>query len=100
MSVNLIGLLWFIAGFAIASIISMLRRKKTDEPKCDERTKKISGVVFRYSWLATFIVIAVLFWIATFAPEKLSVHQVLAIIISMMLVVPYLLLQYFGRKGE
>ncbi len=68
--------------------------------KPDERTLKLSGVAFRYSWLVMMMTFAALIGIETFYPVRLTVPQVLSIMGAAVLIIPFVLLQYFERKGD
>ena len=68
--------------------------------KPDERTLKLSGVAFRYSWLVIMMTVAALIGIETFYPARLTLPQVLSIMGAAMLIIPFVFLQYFERKGD
>lgn len=68
--------------------------------KPDERTLKLSGVAFRYSWFVMMMTVAALIGIETFYPVRLTVPQVLSIVGAAVLIIPFVFLQYFERKGD
>jgi uncharacterized membrane protein len=68
--------------------------------KPDERTLKLSGVAFRYSWFGMMMTVAVLIGIEALYPAKLTVLQILSIMGAAVLAIPFVLLRYFERKGD
>lgn len=68
--------------------------------KPDERTQKLSGIAFRYSWLGIMMTVAALIGIEALYPARLTAPQVLSIIGAAVLVIPFALIQYFERKGD
>ena len=68
--------------------------------KHDERTQKLSGIAFRYAWLGIMMSVAALIGIETFYPAKLTILQVLSIMGAAVLIIPFVLLHYFERKGD
>ena len=68
--------------------------------KHDERTQKLSGIAFRYAWLGMMMSVAALIGIESLYPAKLTVLQVLSIMGAAVLIIPFVLLQYFERKGD
>ena len=68
--------------------------------KHDERTQKLSGIAFRYAWLGMMMSVAALIGIESLYPAKLTVLQVLSIMGAAVLIIPFVLLQYFERRGD
>lgn len=68
--------------------------------KPDERTLKLSGIAFHYSWIGMMMTVAILIGIEAFYPAKLAAPQVLSIMGAAVLIIPFVLLQYFERKGD
>lgn len=69
-------------------------------PLNDERTKKISGRAFIYSWLAVFLFVCGLVGLDAFNLLNLTVSQVLAIIFLFMLLGTYMILRYYDKKSD
>ncbi|MCZ7355469.1 MAG: hypothetical protein O8C66_13285 [Candidatus Methanoperedens sp.] len=92
-----LGIVIFLLG-----IISGLALIKGDGEffKPDERTLKLSGVAFRYSWIGMTMTVAALIGIDAFYPTKLTVPLVLWMMGAAVLIIPFALLQYFERKGD
>lgn len=86
----------------VLSGISGLTQIKSDWKffKPDERTLKLSGIAFRYSWLGMMMTVAALIGIEALYPAKLTMPQVLSIMGAAVLIIPFVLLQYFERKGD
>lgn len=90
-----------IVFFVLGGMTVLALVKGEGEPlKHDERTLKLSGVAFRYSWLGIMMTVAALIGIEAYYPAKLIVPQVLSIIYAAVLVIPFVLLWYFERKGD
>ncbi|MCZ7357028.1 MAG: hypothetical protein O8C66_13520 [Candidatus Methanoperedens sp.] len=81
-----------------SAAISMIKDKGWFEQ--DERTLRLSGIAFRYSYICIMIIVAALVGIYILAPEKLSVDITLSVIGTAVLIIPFALLQYFDRKGD
>ncbi len=66
----------------------------------DERTKKISGRAFTYSWLATFLFVCILVGLDAFNRLTATVSQVLAIIFIFMLLGTIMIHWYYDKKSD
>lgn len=86
-------------GAVVGSLAGWLKQKG-DFPDQDERTLKLSGTAFRYSWMISALAVGALFIIDSLLPEQLAVKQVLAIMSLVILVVPVFLVWYFVRKDD
>lgn len=78
----------------------MLKLKTRDSPLHDERTKKISGMGFTYSWLAVFLFVSLLAGLDAVNMLNLTISQVLAIIFLFMLLGTYMILWYYDKKSD
>ncbi|VVB88333.1 Uncharacterised protein [uncultured archaeon] len=89
-------------GLGIAATLSGIYRyiKYTDLPEHDERTKKLSGVAFGYTLLIVLFSVIILMLIDKFKILDLTVPLVLSIMGAAVLAIPFVLLQYFERKGD
>ncbi len=87
--------------FVLSGISGLARIKGDGEVfKPDERTLKLSGIAFRYSWIGMMMTVTVLIGIEALYPAKLTVPQVLSTMGAAVLIIPFVLLQYFERKGD
>ncbi len=89
----------FIAG-GVTSIITGFSRHLKGQPEVDERTKKISAFATTYSWFITLIFISVLVLLNHFSRLKVSVTQVLGLILFVMLATMLWMRVYFKRRGD
>ncbi len=62
MNVNLFLLFGILTGFAIGWIIFSIRRKKTNEPKQDERTEKVACKSVQSTIIVLMFLLAVICW--------------------------------------
>jgi drug/metabolite transporter (DMT)-like permease len=61
---------------AIILFVTFIRAKRyRNGPVKDERTIKIGAYGLSYSWLITFILIALLFWVEEFGISQMTVKQ-------------------------
>ncbi len=70
------------------------------EYRNDERTKKISGRAFTYSWLATFLFVGILVGLDAFDLLDVTISQVLGIIFIFMLLGSTMIHLYYDRKSD
>jgi uncharacterized membrane protein len=84
------------AGFLAAGFL--MKNKKSDEPEQDERTEKITGLGFRYSWYCTFAGMLVLAYIAPFVP--LNPYLNLYIALCWMVATAILFQGYYSLRGD
>jgi drug/metabolite transporter (DMT)-like permease len=88
------------AGSIIIFVTFVKARRYRNGPVKDERTIKIGAYGLSYSWLITFVLISLLFWIDEFEITQLTVKQVLAILMITMLVTAKGIQWYLFRKGD
>jgi uncharacterized membrane protein len=101
MAISLTGLLAFATGFAIASIISMLWRKKTektDEPKYDERTQKIGGKAAKATIVVIMGVLAVIGWGDILGVFKLETSMAVSLVFFALMISMFGFLRYYNSK--
>ncbi|WMW23996.1 hypothetical protein RE474_07755 [Methanolobus sediminis] len=85
----------------IAIFITFIKAKRyRNGPVKDERTIKIGAYGLSYSWLITFILISLLFWVDNFEIVMLTVKEVLAILMVTMIVTAKGIQWYLFRKGD
>lgn len=86
---------------AIILFVTFIRAKRyRNGPVKDERTIKIGAYGLSYSWLITFILIALLFWVEEFGIAQMTVKQILAILMFTMIVTAKGIQWYLFRKGD
>ncbi|SDF45977.1 hypothetical protein SAMN04488589_0588 [Methanolobus vulcani] len=88
------------AGSIIIFVTFVKARRYRNGPVKDERTIKIGAYGLSYSWLITFILISLLFWVDEFQIIQLTIRQVLAILMVTMLVTAKGIQWYLFRKGD
>ncbi|WP_292468715.1 hypothetical protein [Methanolobus sp.] len=85
---------------AIILFVTFIRAKRyRNGPVKDERTIKIGAYGLSYSWLITFILIALLFWVEEFGIAQMTVKQILAVLMFTMVVTAKGIQWYLFRKG-
>ncbi|WP_094227063.1 hypothetical protein [Methanolobus psychrotolerans] len=86
---------------AIILFVTFIRaRRYRNGPVKDERTIKIGAYGLSYSWLITFILISLLFWVEEFGVVQITVKQILAILMFTMIVTAKGIQWYLFRKGD
>ncbi|WP_342306271.1 hypothetical protein [Methanolobus sp. ZRKC5] len=86
---------------AIILFVTFIRAKRyRNGPVKDERTIRIGAYGLSYSWLITFILIALLFWVEEFGIAQMTVKQILAILMFTMIVTAKGIQWYLFRKGD
>jgi drug/metabolite transporter (DMT)-like permease len=86
---------------AIILFVTFIRAKRyRNGPVKDERTIKIGAYGLSYSWLITFILIALLFWVEEFGISQMTVKQILAVLMFTMVVTAKGIQWYLFRKGD
>jgi arginine exporter protein ArgO len=81
--------------------VTYIRAKRfRNGPMKDERTVRIGSYGLSYSWFVTIILLAVLFWVNYFELAKLTVDQVLGLLILVMAVTAKGFQWYLFRKGD
>jgi|GEM_PF-1652314 len=89
-----------VAVLIYISVFTKLKGKSWFEYWHDERTKKISGRAFTYSWLATFLFVCMLVGLDSFNLLTVTVSQVLAIIFFFMLIGSIMIQWYYDKKSD
>ncbi|WP_342304147.1 hypothetical protein [Methanolobus sp. ZRKC5] len=85
---------------AIILFVTFIGAKRyRNGPVKDERTIKIGAYGLSYSWLITFILITLLFWVEEFGIAQMTVKQILAILMFTMIVTAKGIQWYLFRKG-
>ncbi len=86
---------------SIILFVTFIRAKRyRSGPVKDERTIKIGAYGLSYSWLITFILISILFWVEEFELAQITVKQVLAILMFTMIITAKGIQWYLFRKGD
>lgn len=90
-----------VMSILIISVFAMAKDKGMLEKSWhDERTQKISGRAFTYSWLATFLFVCTLVGLDAFNMLTVTVSQVLAIIFFFMLIASIMINWHYDKKGD
>lgn len=84
----------------VVAAISFFRRRYPERYKKDERTIKLSSYAASWSWLATLITVALLFWIDYLGIYTLAVGQIISIIMFVMIITLVIFRWHFERKGD
>ena len=95
-----IGISLVNIGTIVIFVTFVKAKRYRNGPVKDERTIKIGAYGLSYSWLITFILISLLFWVDEFGIAMLTVKQVLAILMITMLVTAKGIQWYLFRKGD
>jgi hypothetical protein len=86
---------------SILFFVTYLRLKRAQKgPMKDERTGKIGAYGLSYSWLITFILVSLLFWVEATEIARLTVKGVLIILMFTMIVTAKGIQWYLFRKGD
>lgn len=86
---------------SILFFVIYLRFKRAQKgPFKDERTVKIGAYGLSYSWLITFILISILFWVEATGMAQMTVKGVMAILMFTMIVSAKGIQWYLFRKGD
>lgn len=86
-------------GAVVTSLVGWLKQAK-GFPGQDERTLKLSGTAFRYSWTISALTVGALFLVDSLLPGRLTVKQILSILSVIILFIPAVLVWYFVKKGD
>lgn len=90
----------FVTTGAIIILFSALRQTAYGEPSNDERTRRLGSAAISFSWLLTFILVNVLFWIDHFKWVKMTVGQTIGIILFFMVLSGSILQWLYRKKGD
>lgn len=81
-------------------MVSFLRSKHPERHVKDERTKKLEGYALSWSWIVTYIFIAILFWVDYLGMVALTATQTISIVFFAMTVIMLVFRAYCIRKGD
>jgi hypothetical protein len=96
-----IAVLTLINAGTIMIVIGTIDLMKGEKgPVHDERTKKLSMVSITYSWLSTFIVLSLAFWLDYFSLITVTVSQLIGFLTFWMLVTVTGLQAILKRRGD
>jgi hypothetical protein len=96
---NFISLLFINIGLILA-IVSMLKFNRLGAgSEQDERTRQLSTISLSYSWLLTFIVLNVVFWLDWLNFLNLTLSQGVSLIISVMIISASIAKWWLNTKG-
>jgi uncharacterized membrane protein len=88
-----IGMVMIVVG-----VVRMIRKR--EGPAKDELTRKIADRSAAYSWLATLLVLFVVYWLNFFEVFTFTVNGVIAITYVVMVFTMILCQRIFWRKGD
>ncbi|WP_459202603.1 hypothetical protein [Methanococcus sp. CF] len=74
--------------------------KYREVPSKDERIRKIANAGLAYSWVLTFLIMNLIFWVDYFKWLEITVQQVIGLIYFVMIISALLFQQYFKRQGD
>ncbi|ABO35124.1 putative hypothetical protein [Methanococcus maripaludis C5] len=77
-----------------------LHIKYREIPSKDERIRKIANAGLAYSWVLTFLIMNLIFWVDYINWFEITVSQVIGIIYFVMLISALLFQQYFKKQGD
>ncbi|MBA2862009.1 hypothetical protein [Methanococcus maripaludis] len=97
---NLITAILINAGVILIIYNLYYHIKYCEVPSKDERIRKIANAGLAYSWVLTFLVMNLIFWVDYFNWFEITVAQVIGIIYFVMLISALLFQQYFKRQGD
>lgn len=83
---------------SIITIASYARANRQEEVAHDERTKALSDKAASYSWMFTFVLIAILVWLLEYNIIQLSVQALLGLLLAEMSVGMLLAKWWLGRQ--
>jgi len=86
--------------FTVFLLLVYLRRKHPERYMKDERTERIGAYAASYSWFATFLGVAVLYWLDYLGYAKMPGGVALAIVFALMAFTIVFFRWFFSRKGD
>lgn len=96
---NLISLIFINSGLILA-VISVLKFNKLGAGlKQDERTRQLSSTGLAYSWLTTFVVLNILFWIDWLKIYRFNLAQGVSLTIFVMIISASIFKWRLNNKG-
>lgn len=90
----------FVTSGAVIILTSVLKYSTYGDVSHDERTRKLGSAALSFSWLLTFILINVMFWIDYFSWIELTVGQVIGVIMFFMVLSGSILQWLYRKKGD
>ena len=90
-------------GWSVLTVFLLLVYLKGRYPERyqkDERTKKIGAYAASYSWFATFIAVAALYWLDYLGYAKMPGGVALAMVFALMAFTIVFFRWFFSRKGD
>ncbi|MBN2109955.1 MAG: hypothetical protein JW705_02555, partial [Methanosarcinaceae archaeon] len=94
------GIILANIGAIILFVIFIKAKRYRSGPVKDERSIKIGAYGLSYSWFVTFVLISLLFWVEESGSVKMTVEQVLAILMFTMVLTAKGIQWYLFRKGD
>lgn len=96
---NLVSLIFINTGLILA-VISILKLNKLGAgTKQDERTRQLAGIGLSYSWLLTFVILNLLFWLDWLNLIDLNLSQGVSLTIFVMIISASLFKWQLNTKG-
>ncbi|ABR54230.1 putative hypothetical protein [Methanococcus vannielii SB] len=74
--------------------------KYREIPSKDERIRKTANAGLAYSWVTTFLIITLIFWIDYFKWLEITIQQVIGLIYFVMIISALLFQTYFKKMGD
>jgi len=91
----------FVLTFAVfIALYSIIRHKGGEKIEYDERSLRIEGRAFAYSWYLSFYAVTLLLLNDNLGLLKISSGQVLFLIIAVMLITFFINKYFLGRRGD
>jgi|GEM_PF-2254628 len=91
----------FVLTFAVFIILyAILRRRDGEKIEYDERSLRIEGRAFAYSWYLSLYAIALLLLNDTLGVVKMSAGHSLFLIFAVMLITNFIMKYFLGRRGD
>lgn len=100
MDINEVLTIVFITAGTVIIITSLLKYSAYGEVQHDERTRKLGSAALSFSWLLTFILVNVLFWVDYFDWVELTVGQLIGVILFFMVLSGSILQWLYRKKGD
>jgi len=88
------------SGVIIVAFTAYRHMKYKDAPEGDERTKKLGAYGITYSWLATLLFVAGLYWTNYFGILDLTVQQTTGSMFFVMIITAIAFQRFFFWKGD
>ena len=98
MEFNLYWLFGVVVGVAFGMTVYLIRRKKTDEPRQDERTQKVGCKAAQASIVVIMGVMAIIVWGEILEIFKLETPMALSLIFFSLMISMIGFLRYYNKK--